>query len=129
MAYQSSIILSKLENNDSFKNSQGKHECVELVRGITNAPHTSLWRRSKRKVLEYQNNEILPGTPIATFDNKGQYPLDGVKHAAIYLSHDPTGIIVYDQWNNQGKVKKRKIHNRKFITRNVNDANAYYVIE
>jgi len=40
------------------------------------------------------SRNIVAGTVIATFDANGHYK----GHAAIYVSQDATGILVYDQY-------------------------------
>lgn len=50
-------------------------------------------------------------------------------HAAIYVSHDVHGIKVYDQWNSQGMSKMRTIRYKNLNSRNVNDAQWFYVVE
>jgi hypothetical protein len=54
-------------------------------------PETSLW---KKGLPVKDNKKISVGTVIATFNTAGKY--EG--HAAIYVSQDPTGISVYDQY-------------------------------
>jgi hypothetical protein len=82
-------------------------------------------------VSEAKAGEIPRGTAIATFDADGKYPTDALgKHAAVYLSHAATGILVLDQWNDQKEVKQRTIwFNRPKGTRRSNDADTFYVIE
>ena len=81
------------------------------------------------KVLDAPEGKIDRLTAIATFVD-GKYPTDDKgKHAAIYLSHDATGITVLDQWNSQGRVKERKIRSKvPEGTIRSNDANWFYVI-
>lgn len=111
-------------------NTKGHTECVEFVRQATGAPPTYLWKRGK-KVSTAFHCEIPRGTAIATFDAEGKYPIDANgKHAAIYLEHNAVGILVLDQWNDQGQVKQRRIlFQRPKGTRRSNDGDTFYVIE
>ena len=71
-------------------------ECVEFVRQAAGAPPTIAWKRGAL-IMGALPGTIRRGTVIATFDDKGRYPIDGQgKHAAIYLSHDLIGIRVLD---------------------------------
>lgn len=64
---------------------------------------TKTWREG-RKV---RGNYIAPGTAIASFRD-GVYKND---HAAIFVSQDDDGIVVYDQFNRPKKPwGKRKLY-------------------
>lgn len=64
---------------------------------------TKTWRQ-RRKV---RGNHVAPGTAIASFRD-GRY---GNDHAAIFVSQDDDGIVVYDQFNRPKKPwGKRKLH-------------------
>lgn len=127
MAYRLQLMENTLEGNTSFTSETGSHECVALVQGAAGAPNTRVWQKGI-KVLDAKIGSIPLGTAIATFDGSGRYP-QSARHAAIYVTHDSHGIVVYDQWASQGKVSKRKIRKRGGINRSVNDASFYYVIE
>lgn len=127
MAYQATIDLLSLEGRPDFKNEKGENQCVALIQAVSDAVRTSEWKQGV-KVLDTQPGEIAQGTVIATFDETGHYPLTQ-RHAAIYVSHTPAGIEVYDQWVKQGKVKKRIIRLKNLPARDVNDAKYYYVVE
>lgn len=127
MGYTSKFSLDSLDGNSDFKNDKGNHECVVLVQQATGIPSTSTWSKGI-KVMDAKAGEISVGTVIATFDENGKYPNDA-RHAAIYESHDQSGINVIDQWNKQGKAARRKIRLKKGKTRDVNDADWYYVVE
>lgn len=128
MYYRATTDLKDLEDNPTYKNTEGKHECVALVQKITNAPHTTKWRMG-RKVMDAGPGEIPSGTVIATFDgNSKSYPSTQM-HAAIYVTHNHEGIVVYDQWNSQGRSKKRTIRLKNLPKRHVDDASYYYVVE
>ncbi len=83
------------------------------------------------KVADAKPGEILRGTAIATFDSKQRYPVDDKgKHAAIYLHHNVSRMVVLDQWNDQGEVKERPIaFKRPKGTRRSNDGETFHVIE
>lgn len=123
----------KIENPEqseekAYANKDGNTECVEFVRQTLNLPHTSLWKEGKK--VTKGDLTIMKGTAIATFVD-GKYPQTGNtgKHAAVYLGQDETGIIVLDQWRNQGKVKKRTIPFKPRRSGLSNDGNAFSVIE
>ncbi|MFN8344188.1 MAG: BPSL0067 family protein [Spirosomataceae bacterium] len=122
--------LNVYEENEGYSNSKGNHECVVFVQGVTQVPATVYWTKGK-KVQDAKEGEILRGTAIATFDENDKYPTDSKgRHAAIYVRHNHDYILVYDQWNKQGMVKKRKIRfNVKDGTSRSNDGKTFYVIE
>lgn len=129
MPYKLKLAETKVLNPKQFVNANNNTECVEFVRQATSAPHTTLWKPGVN-VIDAKLGSIPRGTAIATFDKNGQYPTDKLgKHAAIYLSHDASGIRVLDQWNDQGRVLERTIYiNRPDIPR-INSAKQYFVIE
>ena len=135
MAYECTVPLTQLEGSTDYKNKyDGKYHCVALVQkgsgGCSNAPLVGQWKRGV-KVLD-SKVQLPQGTIIATFDEEGKYPISN-RHAAIYVSHDANSITVYDQWIGQDKVLKRDIRKRPGNitekTRDVNDADYYYVVE
>lgn len=130
MSYKLRRLERDVFGKAKYVNAQGHAECVEFVRQSTGAPGTTAWKMGT-KVSEAKPGEILRGTAIATFDTNKKYPVDNKgKHAAIYLQHNSTRILVLDQWNDQGEVKERPIaFNRPSGTRRSNDADAFYVIE
>ncbi len=130
MSYKLKFAEKDVFGKGKFKNAKGKTECVEFVRQASDAPQTTLWKKGK-KISEARVAEISRTTAIATFDDKGRYPTDGLgKHAAIYLTHDKNRIVVLDQWDDQGEVKERSIwFNRPKGTKRSNDADTFYVIE
>jgi hypothetical protein len=67
-------------------------QCVSYVKRVCSSPPaTSAWKKG----LPVKNNQtILAGTVIATFNASGTY--NG--HAAIYESQNGSGINVYDQY-------------------------------
>jgi len=121
----------------AYTSSDGTTQCVALVQlalptaGSSNPPNTSLWRRGI-KVQTAAPSAIMKGTVIATFTPAGLYPSgsEGQRHAAVYLSHDPNGINVIDQWANKTTPSERVL---KFLgpeqPRSVNYGDHYYVVE
>lgn len=130
MSYKLRGLEHDVFGKAKYVNAQGHTECVEFVRQSTGAPGTIAWKMGT-KISEAKPGEILRGTAIATFDTNQKYPVDNKgKHAAIYLQHNNTRILVLDQWNDQGEVKERPIaFNRPTGTRRSNDADTFYVIE
>ena len=129
MSYKLNIPEDEVFGKAKFANALGHTECVEFVRQATGAPQTASWKKGVA-VFGATLSSIPRGTAIATFNENGKYPTDGKgKHAAIYLSHDASGIRVLDQWNSQGEVLERVIH---FSAPNVprsNSGKSFYVIE
>lgn len=129
MPYKLRFSENDVFGKAKFVNTKGHTECVEFVRQATNAPQTIQWKKGIH-VIDAAPGFIPRGTAIATFDDKGNYPVDGHgKHAAIYLDHDASGIRVLDQWNKQGEVLERKIQLHRPDFPRVNAAKHYYVIE
>jgi len=110
----------------------GDGHCVSLIKRCSYSAdnpkwingNTDEWRPSKF-VLNLK--EQLPlGTIIATFENN-RYPNRTGHHAAIYISHDASGIWVWDQW--QGKaVHRRLIRTRTDKASAGNTAQQYRVV-
>jgi len=130
MSYRLKIAELDVLGKGKFQNASGRTECAEFIRQATGAPPTISWRKGL-KVADAKLGQILRGTAIATFDDNGKYPIDGLgKHAAIYLSHSEANIQVLDQWDAQGEVKPRAISfKRPKGTRRSNDAKTFFVIE
>lgn len=129
MPYKLRIAEGDVFGKRRFANAKGNTECVEFVRQAAGAPHTSGWKPGQ-KILDAAPGTIQRGTALATFDDAGKYPADGVgKHAAIYLMHDAVGIRVLDQWSKQGEVKERTIYFNRSGSSRSNDGKSFYVIE
>lgn len=129
MPYRLTISEKDAFGKGKFKNAKGNTECVEFVRQAAGAPPTIAWKRGAL-IMGSAPGTISRGTVIATFDDKGRYPTDGQgKHAAIYLSHDLTGIRVLDQWNKQGEVLERIIYFNKPSIPRSNAGKTFYVVE
>ena len=129
MPYKLKISEKDAFGKGKFKNAKGNTECVEFVRQAAGAQPTIAWKQGTL-IMGALPGTIRRGTVIATFDDKGRYPIDGQgKHAAIYLSHDLIGIRVLDQWNKQGEVLERIIYfNKPSISRS-DAGKTFYVVE
>ncbi|OOG64541.1 CHAP domain-containing protein [Rhodanobacter sp. B04] len=67
-------------------------QCVSYVKKVCpSLPVTSQWRKG---AAVRNNANIASGTVIATFNASGHY--EG--HAAIYVSQNAAGVLVYDQY-------------------------------
>lgn len=99
-------------------------QCVAYVKLVAGAPQTARWRRGN---AVRRNSNLPSGTAIATFDPDGTYGnhVDGRSHAAIYISQDEHGLVVYDQWARQ-VVHQRTIRFGGNLP--VNNGDEYYVI-
>lgn len=82
--------------------------CAELLKVWFNAPHTKTWRAGRRLVPRMP---LEPGTAIATFNENGLFPQDGIAHAAIFIrcTRNGDGIIVIDQWKERPYVQTRSL--------------------
>jgi len=93
----------------------GHGQCVDLVRTITHAPQTSLWREGAKLADAIRTADgIAPGTAIATFFD-GAYPSNASgNHAAIFMSaaEDLASVRVFDQWVGQTPHFRNLIFNR-----------------
>lgn len=129
MAYILKWPEAEVQMARQFVNAAGQTECVEFVQQAAGAPQTTAWRRGVR-VLDTPLGAIRRGTAIATFDEQGHYPTDTLgKHAAIYLSHDRSGIRVLDQWRDQDYVQARTIRADATARSRCDCARYFYVIE
>jgi hypothetical protein len=104
----------------------GDGQCVAFVKAASGAPNTAAWAQG----VQVRGNNPASGTAIATFDPDGTYGnhTDGTSHAAIYVSQDGNGLLVWDQWTGQ-PVHQRTIAFRGGVGKPVNDGDAFYVIE
>ncbi len=127
MAYTLKKEPKDIINNETFVNDKGNHECVVFTQMAASAPGTATWKRGI-KVMEASKGDIPFGAVIATFDENGKYP-STERHAAVYRSHDTTGINVYDQWNAKGKVTERFIKSKKKPKRDKDDADWFWVVD
>lgn len=107
----------------------GNGQCVAFVERAANTPRTPSWRRGAQVK---GSPALAAGTAIATFDASRSHGnhTDGRSHAAIYVSQNAQGIVVYDQWVGQ-PVHQRTIAFRdsSYKGHAVNDGNQFYVID
>jgi hypothetical protein len=107
--------------------SVGTGQCVAYVQAAAHAPNTGHWHAGIR-VKGANLGTIARGTVIATMVD-GHYPNHSHgNHAAIYLSHDSSGIQVLDQWLGH-PVNYRTIHWHGGHGNASNDGDAFYVVE
>lgn len=110
---------------DNFEHYNGKvigdGHCVSLIKHCTGIANTSLWRPGEKVV----GNNIEPGTIIATF-KKNRYANKSGFHAAIYVSQNENGVVVFDQWQGQPTHKRLIRFENKGI--DSNNADSYHVI-
>ena len=105
----------------------GTGQCVAYVQAATSIGSTGTWTAGV-KVISAHPGQITKGTVIATMVD-GHYPNHSHgNHAAIYLSHDASGIQVIDQWLGQ-VVHYRTIHDHGGNGSPSNDASKFYVVE
>lgn len=129
MPYKLTVDEKLVLGKKKYLNANGNTECVEFVRQATGAPQTAKWARGAR-IKDATLLQIARGTAIATFDDKGKYPTDANgMHAAIYLAHDESRILVLDQWTSQGEVKQRPIWFGRPKSSRSNNGDTFYVIE
>jgi hypothetical protein len=106
----------------------GTGQCVALVEyACPGMPHTAQWKAGPL----VKGSALKSGTAIASFDPDGTYGnhTDGRSHAAIYVSQDPEGLLVWDQW--AGQVTHQRVIRFKDPGDglNANNGNAFSVIE
>lgn len=92
----------------------GNGQCVALVRALTGAPASSIWREGESiaDLLE-RNANLVPGTAIATFFG-GRYPnWHHGNHAAIFLGWTTDGMEVFHQWRGKAPHKRVLYFGRK----------------
>lgn len=103
-------------------------QCVAFVKTASGAPQTSLWKEGNK----VRGAEIPTGTAIATFFD-GEYPSQpSGNHAAIYVSQNAEGLLVWDQWVSQHgphRVSQRTIRFKGGAGSPSDDGDAYSVIE
>ena len=77
----------------------GNGECVTLVKALTGAPASSLWREGAKVTELLASGDLAEGTAIATFINGRYRNWPHGNHAAIFVRSVPGGIEVFDQWH------------------------------
>jgi hypothetical protein len=99
-------------------------QCVSYVRTVCpSMPGTPSWKKGK---AVKDNKDILPGTAIATFNAAGNY----FGHAAIYVSQNKEGIVVYDQWVTLPGPKAIGPRTLRWGARGLaNNGDGFYVVE
>ena len=101
----------------------GNGHCVSLIRACSDAPTTNYWLAGE----QVTKSSPKPGTVIATFEN-GKYPNRIGYHAAVFISQNQDGILVWDQW--KGKpVHQRLIRIGNKKTKASNSAQAYRIVK
>lgn len=128
------VDTSKVQLNveNAYANSKGNTECVAFIQiadlvGGGHVPRTGDWRKGIY-VKGLAESAIKKGTVIATFDDAGNYPGDN-RHAAVFISQNDKGIVVYDQWNSQKMVKQRTLYFKDSENRTVDNGNFYWIVE
>src|SRR5262249_43334350 len=99
-------------------------QCVSYVKMVCpTLPQTSKW---KRGTPVKGDTTIAAGTVIATFNKSAQY--EG--HAAIYVSQDDKGILVYDQYVTPPNPKAIGPRTLRFgAGGNSNNGDNFYVVD
>lgn len=120
-----SYIARDLEHRP-MSSAVGSGQCVALVQHWAGAPSTATWRAGLK--VKGNGSIITRGTVIATMVD-GYYPNHAHgNHAALFLSEDPNGIRVIDQWLGQAP-HERVIHFRGGQGSASNDGDKFYVVE
>ena len=101
--YRSVIAVETIPTVNTSLVSTGS--CAALVQHYSRVGPTANWREGAR----VRTSDVQRGTAIATFVN-GVYPnLSSGNHAAFFVSKDPDGIWVVDQWEGLDRPHKRKM--------------------
>ena len=103
--------------------------CVRFLQVAANVPLTSQWRRGA--LVRGADPPVPTGTCIATFDANGRYENNttGRSHAAILVTAQSDGLLVWDQWVGH-PVAQRVIRHHGGPTSNaMNDGDHFHVIE
>lgn len=125
------IFINVRELHDTEK--VGNFQCVDLIKHYTNAGATAGWSKGADVA---GNQYVQAGTAIATFVN-GHYPNSAHgNHAAFFVSQNPNGMFIIDQWahSSKQKVSQRFIYrlgtDKNGMLRDPsNNADAFSVIE
>lgn len=110
------------------KEIAGNGECVTLVRNLTGARASSLWREGDKVTDLLEKGSIAKGTLIATFVNGRYQNLRHGNHAALFIRQVPGGIEIFDQWRNH-KPSARVIHFGRSAAGASNRPERYSVVE
>lgn len=113
-----------LPPTDTYGDPNYCGQCVSYVKKVCpTLPRTTSWQKG---AAAKGNQEIKPGTVIATFTNAGAY----AGHAAIYVSQSTAGLDVYDQYVYGQSPKGVGPRTLRFGAANdVNNGDKYYVVE
>jgi hypothetical protein len=116
--------FKKVPAGDDTKGDKLCGQCVSYVKKVCpTCPPTNSWKKG----LPVKNNKsIVPGTVIATFNKSETY--EG--HAAIYISQNPVGINVYDQYVTPPSPKAVGPRTLRWGAHgNSNNGDNFYVVE
>ena len=80
--------------------------CASLVQHYTRVGVTDNWKKGARV---RRHTTIKRGTAIATFVNGVYENKEHGNHAALYISQEPDGIWVLEQWTDLANPQKRKL--------------------
>jgi hypothetical protein len=83
----------------------GSHQCAALVQSSQPIGLTKTWRQG----IPVRGNEnlIVKGTAVATFEDGFYANRAHDNHVAYYISQDSSGIKVMDQWSEKGEISSR----------------------
>jgi hypothetical protein len=110
------------------KESIGNGQCVALVRELTGARPSSLWREGRSLQAALAAGDLPEGAAIATF-HQGRYRnLPSGNHAAVFVRKVPGGVEIFDQWHRH-KPSKRTIYFKQDRAGVAQQPEKYSVIE
>jgi hypothetical protein len=116
------FIYAKVDDLEGTAKVSNK-ACAALVQWFTKAPADAkqTWRAGIR--VAGNGDTIRKGTAVATFVG-GRYPRTlHNKHAALYISQDVHGVLVMDQWEDDGQ--KPTISSRRMMFLGTNADGSY----
>lgn len=124
--------MRKLNTLVEAKQLVGNGQCVSLIHAVAVVPGATAWHRGD---AVKGNKNVLPGTIIATFDEKSaRYGNrdDGTSHAAIFLYQAANGIGVIDQWKGHTQKQDHQPQQRTIYFKHTGDkvdqGDQYYVV-
>jgi hypothetical protein len=109
----------------------GSHQCAVLVQFYSKVPLTASWKAGS---VVKGDRLLTKGTAIATFVNGKYQNKSHGNHACYFVSWDPTGFYVMEQWLGLKTIQKRLLISKgkkkdgSFIDPS-NNADAFSVIE
>lgn len=116
----------------------GSHRRVALVQTYAGLAHTSAWKPGKAVM---GNDDIVPGTAIATFVRGRYLSAAHGNHAAFFLRYGMNGFWIVDQWADKPNKPVRAVSERLIASlrmkqgkngawpRASDNADAYSIIE